>query len=59
MYLLQLPNEIPRLLDQGGLGHLGQLCVQLAMKFIELLCLILHALSLAQKCEQFILELRV
>lgn len=56
---LELTNEISRLFDQGCLWHLCQLRVELAVKLIKLLNLILHALTLTKKCEQFIFKLCV
>ena len=44
--LLQLADQVTRLLDEVRLRHLGQLRIQLCVEGIQLLDLVLHALSL-------------
>lgn len=56
---LQLSNQITRLLDQRCLWHLRKLQVQLLMEFLQLLDLVLHALSLSPQSQKLVLQLGV
>ena len=59
MDLLQLLYQVPRLLDQLRLRHLGQLMVQSLVERVQLLYLILHALPLRLESQELVLEFGV